>query len=437
MKKKSMWILCLLMVVSLLAGCGEKGTPAATGKEDGNPVAIDEKPVTLKLMQFSTPLTDEDFKIQIADPVKKKYPNITVELIHAPSGFTPEKMLASGDVPDIMFTGSRQIPKFIDVQFPLDLTPLAKKLNVDTGVFDPMAIDFIKQYGNNGALFAFPFSLGWSALYYNKDIFDKFGVPYPADSMTWDQAIELGQKLARTDGSVTYTPLNAGSFTDLASPLQIVTVNPATLKVDIDNDRYRKAMEVFKKITGLPGNKNSFGNGQNKFYKDKTMAMEPDFNGLMDLIIESVKGGNSLNWDVTTYPGLEGAPNRSKEQIIQLFMVYSKTKYPDQAMQALNAITSDENQLNISRNGKLAALKDPKYKQNFGADVPELKGKHLQSIFKSTPSPAQVISLYENSGRDSLNAVAKQVASGQMDINTALRTAQQDAEKKVADAAGK
>lgn len=42
-------------------------------------------------------------------------------------------------------------------------------------------IDFLRR-NSNGAI------LGVAGLYYNKEIFDKFGVGYPKDRMTWPEA---------------------------------------------------------------------------------------------------------------------------------------------------------------------------------------------------------------------------------------------------------
>lgn len=52
------------------------------------------------------------------------------------------------------------------------------------------------------------------SLYYNKDLFDKFGVSYPKDGMTWDEVLELNRQLDKNGGrgSVHRISLIAGSL---------------------------------------------------------------------------------------------------------------------------------------------------------------------------------------------------------------------------------
>ena len=38
-------------------------------------------------------------------------------------------------------------------------------------------------------------------LYFNKDLFDKAGVPYPSADMTWDEYEELAKKMTSGEGS--------------------------------------------------------------------------------------------------------------------------------------------------------------------------------------------------------------------------------------------
>jgi ABC-type glycerol-3-phosphate transport system substrate-binding protein len=90
---------------------------------------------------------------------------------------------------------------------PTDLQPLAKKHGFDFNKFDTKLVDSIKSYSDQGQIYYLPYNTLAFALMYNKDIFDKFGVPYPKDNMTWDEAIELGKKLTRTEAGVNYIGL--------------------------------------------------------------------------------------------------------------------------------------------------------------------------------------------------------------------------------------
>jgi multiple sugar transport system substrate-binding protein len=64
------------------------------------------------------------------------------------------------------------------------------------------AVDAVKVSSGGQYLEAVPYVQNFSANYYNKGIFDKFGVAYPKDGMTRDDATDLARKLTRSDGGV-------------------------------------------------------------------------------------------------------------------------------------------------------------------------------------------------------------------------------------------
>lgn len=70
---------------------------------------------------------------------------------------------------------------------------LIKRHNIDLSRFEPSIISALEKM-SGGGLYGLPLYNDRMALYYNKDIFDKFGVPYPKDGMTWDEVIELSIK---------------------------------------------------------------------------------------------------------------------------------------------------------------------------------------------------------------------------------------------------
>jgi multiple sugar transport system substrate-binding protein len=74
-------------------------------------------------------------------------------------------------------------------------------------------------------------------------------------------------------------------------------------------------------------------------------------------------------------------------------------------------------------------LKDPKLQDVFGADLPALKGKNVKGIFKSKPAKSSPVTPYDAIINGELNKVATKVAKGQTDINSALREAEENANK--------
>lgn len=56
-----------------------------------------------------------------------------------------------------------------------------------------LALDIVRGHSNN-VLYALPLQIRTSALFYNKDLFDEFDIPYPTNNMTWRDILLLAQR---------------------------------------------------------------------------------------------------------------------------------------------------------------------------------------------------------------------------------------------------
>jgi multiple sugar transport system substrate-binding protein len=118
------------------------------------------------------------------------------------AGSILKTQIAAGNAPDIIGpVGVEGLNLFRDQL--LDLAPLIAKANYSVPGVDPKLVDFFKL-GENNATVGVPFATYPSFLYYNKDLFDEAGLPYPPTKVgdmyqgkPWDMAAvrELGMKL--------------------------------------------------------------------------------------------------------------------------------------------------------------------------------------------------------------------------------------------------
>jgi multiple sugar transport system substrate-binding protein len=411
-----------------LAGCsGSKGGTGAGGPE--NPIDPNQ-PLTLSLYQYSANLSDEEFRVLMAEPLKKKYPNVTLELVRAGTGTSPEQMVTAGTMPDIIFTGSAGAVTINKLKAAQDLNGLIKKYNMDINKFDAVAMDSIRRYSESGELFAIPFNLNFSALYYNKDVFDKFAVAYPKDGMRWDDAIELARRVTRSQDGVQYSGLNVdGGVQRLAEQLELAVVDPKTLKAVLMTDGWRKVADTYKRLMDIPGNRIS--NPVQVFEKDRTLAMLIGLGARLGELEELHNTGNPMNWDLATVPTFPEYPNNALRTSVFLLMLSSTSKYQEQAFQVMSFFTSEEVQAEINKRGRLTSLKDPKFRQSFGETINTLKGKNKDAIFKTVPAPMPPITLYDGIALNEATAAIGEVVNGRSDANTALRAAEDRANKRI------
>lgn len=183
MKKILTLFLVLALTLTMFAGCAknEESTNEQTTSE-----AKDEQ-VTLRIYaQYSDDDTKVPYDYAVAE-LKKAYPNVTLELdIQAQDdGQKLQTYAATGNLPDIFQVGSTQIETFKESGNILILDDYAKS----TGFLDkahPSADNII--YNKDGHIYAFPYAGNELVMwYYNKAIFDEYGVKVPE---TYDELLE-------------------------------------------------------------------------------------------------------------------------------------------------------------------------------------------------------------------------------------------------------
>jgi multiple sugar transport system substrate-binding protein len=304
---------------------------------------------------------------------------------------------------------------------------------MDINRFDKTAMDDLKGYSDKGELAAVPFSIGFSVLFYNKDIFDKFGVPYPKEGMNWDDIVSLSKRLQRKDGSVQYFAINpvATDLRKFGSPFSMPIIDPKTDKAVINTEGWKKVFQQLKMITDL-----SDGNVKYPSFADgQTMAMYASYGDYFGTIEKTAEKAGPFDWDITTMPSFKDAPGVGFRSLSHTLSISSTSVHKDDAFKVIQCLVSDENQLAMAKRGiRFPSIDDQKLKDSFGVDNPMLKGKNLQAIFKTKPAPNPRFTKYDSIIEKQLNSAFSLVRDNKTDINTALRDAEEKANQGIADA---
>ncbi|GAA3401926.1 ABC transporter substrate-binding protein [Paenibacillus hodogayensis] len=425
----------ILFAAVVLGGCGKADNQEAGAKEpgDGNKApAISSAPVKIRVSLDGTNL-DDDFMEQLAGVLQKTHPNITLDYIKPGKGTTLRELIVAGDTPDIVITYNGNMASYNELDLLYDIMPLTKQYGFNLGRFEPYIIEDAKIASTKDELFGIPINLNYHALYYNKDIFDKFGAPYPTDGMAWEQVIDLAKKVTRTDGGAQYRGLDPGSIVWASQPLGIAAIDYKTDKATVNTDSWKKVFELMKSIYAIPGNENK-SDPKKGFLTDKTVAMYANLSIINELEKASQDG---LNWDVVQYPSYPEKPNTYGNASVNVMMITKPSKYKEQALQVIEAAVSDELQLASAKQGRVTPMKDPQFKAAFGAGREVMKGKNVQGIFKSRPVKYPIASKYRSKAEAILSAKFVQFNAGQLDVNTALLQAEEEINKMVETERGK
>ncbi|CAG7595337.1 hypothetical protein PAESOLCIP111_00035 [Paenibacillus solanacearum] len=429
-----------LIFAAACSNGGGAGQPAGGPSPGGSttaPNAQSTEPVKLTFYSFGVSLTDADFDYLFVQPLKKKFPNVTLDWIKSGTGAMPEDLVAAGNIPDIVFTPSPRLSNYYKLGIPYDLTEMVKGQSVDMNKFDAVVLDNIRQYAGKGELLGLPYTVNYAALYYNKDLFDSFGVPYPTDGMDWDRTIELARKMTGMQNGKQIRGLDPGHFTAVGSGLSLSFVDAKTNKALINSDEWRRATRLIEDMYRIPGNefskdRDTPNKSRNAFLKDRNIAMYAYWaNGMLGLFEEMEQKGEKFNWDMVTLPNFKEALGKNRTANSQLMTISSTGKHKDVAFQVINYLTSDEAQTILARTGRLPAVSKPEILKSYGADLKSLQGKNAAIVSKTKPASFHPTA-YDDIVNTILENAIKDVVSGKKDANTAHREAEEQANKEIA-----
>lgn len=387
-------------------------------------------PVELSLYNISGIFSDDEFHEFFFAPLKQKYPHISFVVIPRKSTNSDfDEMVATSSMVDIVVGSNGDSNTAITrVAAQMDLNPLIKQYNFDLNQIEPAYLGIAHAIsGGDGKIFALPMYAGGAPIYYNKDIFDKFGVDYPEDRQTWDDLYNLSQRLARKDGDVQY-------YGFLPDPVVLIHMNPRSLpmlddtglKPAFNTSEWATYLSQFKRFLDFPGyqfaSRSDLGGGRvlAKFNNDLTLAMFLSSNLRAPSSLEAVK-----NWDITPLPEFTDRPNVGLMPYAYFGYVTNMSKHPEAAFQALSYFASDEFQLIMSRDAKFKPISRSKeVKEAFALNPNSFyAGKNIAAIFANEPAPlaTSMFSKYHNTARGPLLSGFQDFLLGNGDINTILR----------------
>jgi ABC-type glycerol-3-phosphate transport system substrate-binding protein len=285
----------------------------------------------------------------------------------------------------------------------------------------------MKDY-SGGGMYGLPVTVSTFNLMFNKNIFNKFGIPYPKEGMTWDEIYEVAKKLTRMEGGTQYYGLTMSvphmfNINQLSAPYY----DPNTNKVLLEEEKFKSVVNNYARFYQLAGDKagEMITKWQDYFRKDQTAAM------MVYYASYTLENQFDFDWDVISMPYFKEAMGVAPQYTPSYMEIASSSKHKDEALEVLTYITSDEYQLMQSKKGNMTALKNPAVKNAFAQDAAALKGKNIKAY---TPEKAALIT-----PKDPLSGIAggkaqnafKSIVTGEMDVNTALRQAAEAARKDI------
>ncbi|MFA5859126.1 MAG: sugar ABC transporter substrate-binding protein [Elusimicrobiota bacterium] len=290
MKQKLMaCILSLLLPLTFLSSCAKNNGTDSSGRTVIRYTNWEVLPTQIELMR------------QIIAKFEKQNPDIKVKLEWGSKSDKIITELAGNSAADVFYWVNPVDLFNKDVLE--DLTPYIEKYKVNLKNYYPTTV---LEGSHKGRLMMFPLHFSSYCLAYNKDIFDKAGLPYPTDKWTWDDFYKTAKSLTRDNNGDGGRDWYGTTLPQKVIMLRMnggTLINEKTLEPAIDTKETREFIDfdvkLYKECCPSPEEEETFGGkvGVNLFMTGKIATqIAPTF------MLAQFSKISAFKWDVTAIP---------------------------------------------------------------------------------------------------------------------------------------
>lgn len=427
----------LLFILFFLVSCSSAKDDRDREVVHAEETKEDLDPITLKFMMWDN--WGQDFDKYIKEAVEDEFPHITLEHIDGDTINVDwlEDALAKGKVPDIIFSQRQyHVNSLRDYELGFDMTELIEKHEVDLSRYDPEHLEEWKSW-TKGEVWMLPFLRDIYALHYNKEIFDLFGVEYPTDDMTWDEVIELAEKVTGVRDGVQYYGLDIREDNHLALT-QIIgdqqLIDPETDEVLwTDNPAVKQWLEGVEQVYDMPDDKVD-RYSEESWVEDRVLAMRP--------LWLDMETPDDVEMDIVTFPQWEEKPGIGPMAGGWALGVTEPSEHKDEAMKVLKFLYEDE-RIGTLGESPIHAPFDHLYEDvNLddllnSEELEKFKGKNLEALYQLTPSGGPSLRSEHDVGTFyRLGALGWDFIESGLDVNSFLRKVKEEEEIRIQDEKG-
>lgn len=216
----------------------------------------------------------------------------------------------------------------------------------------PIMATLLKSVADNGELYGVSPTFEGIGLFYNKDLFTKYGVALPTEGLSWKGIYTLSMRFPKetADGKPLYglqfdnNPRTVMKYLMEAGRTEGLSyIQPQSLQVTINTDRWqallKDAIEAFR---------------SGSFFAENDAGNPPFLTGQAAMTIGNLGSAynyeqfakmevaDAINWGLTTPPIDPGQPERSRGYSIhEIFGISADSTHPEEAWKLLKFMISD------------------------------------------------------------------------------------------------
>lgn len=444
-RKRFLIVLSLVLGIMLLVACsdspneGNANNPdndndnnTEVNNNDDNENNDSEEPAEDITLRFWYPGDPE----AVEERLGEVFPHITFEFhdIQVVNAYkeTMEEEFTKGQIPDIMVLTDYSLSLLKNYEMLYDLTPyIDSSSNLDIDSWPEYRVKAMHAHKpDDNGIYSLPANLSYHALAYNKAVFDKFGAPYPTDDMTWDEVIDLARLVTGERDGEQYRGLDIALDTQFVGMLDDWIID-ANDEVHFEGrEDIREMYGIIDTIASIPGNlpdregTNFFTAWDYEIYNRGNVAMSLHKRfiapGFEDAVEEGLIGAD--DFDFVSWPILD-TNNPTQPYTDGVFYSLSpESEHPDEAFKVIEYLVSDE-------------WLDEHDPLDYNSEL--LKTKNMEAFTRHPLHvPESRASEHQVTGRWLFGVYANKMIYEGLDINTAIRQAQEEAEGLVKEATG-
>lgn len=374
------------------------------------------------------------------EPLIKAYeaknPNVTIEMLDLGSAdfMTMLQTQLSGGDSSIDIVTIKDIPGYNNLvkrNLLMNLNDKIKSEKVDVSLYGGTT----DQISVDGKLYGIPFRSDFWVIFYNKDVFDKAGVAYPDNDMTFAEYDALARRMTSGTGAA---KVYGAHYHTWRSAVQLFGILDGKNTIVDGTYNFLKPyyeMVLSQQKDGIVQDyatlKTSSTHYSGVFYNNSVAMMNMGSWFIATLINQIEQGKTEVkNWGLAKYPHAEGVPAGTTLGTITSLGVSNASKKKDAAFDFVKFVTGPEGAQIIAKTGTIPAIKDAEVvkiiasKPGFPSDQGSRDALQVAKTYLEMP-------LHERAGEIEvvLNQVHDEIMTNNISIDAGLAKMNEQVQK--------
>lgn len=265
--------------------------------------------------------------------------------------------------------------------------------------------------------YALPMRSTCWALYYNKDIFDNAGLPYPIH-LTWEEYTSLAKALTHVEGT---SKVWGGYFVDWWP--NFLALQHGQYLTDDDQQYSRRSIELLNRFYNIDQSHVSYMDIINSpdpstdvytRFEAGEIAMVPQGEWMVNILL---KDHTTVDWDIAPMPIDQGMDENTTVGQYQYISISSSCKYPDEAFEFLEFLCGKNGASIYAQNAIVPAYTDEEIISSYQTASNKESTKYF---FEAKKYPEQIAVHGYQETITSFSTNADRYFSGQITLDEAM-----------------